>query len=319
MKKFFKYFFIILISALLIVPFLIPYQTSGTMTKEQALEMVPELKPNFVKLAGVDIHYEIAGDVDSNKLIVLLHGFGASTFSWHQIINDLAENALVIAYDRPAFGFSERPTSWSGVNPYSLEGQILILDDLINQFGRAKKITLVGHSAGGRIAAEYEIRNSEKVENLILLAPALSSAGGTSALLSWLFKIPQINQLGPILVSGIASSGLSLLERSYFDPNLITEETINGYTAPLNIFGWERAFWDFTRAQKSYDFDVSRIKSNTFFITGDTDTVVPTENTIENYQKISSISEILIIKNSGHVPNEENPKELIEAIKNFLK
>lgn len=319
MIKVFKYGFILLLSAFLIVPFLIPHQTSGTQTKEQALELVPQLTPNFVKLAGIDIHYEIAGDIDSENLIVLLHGFGASTFSWHKVIQDLSQEALVIAYDRPAFGFSERPAEWNQINPYGLEGQLIILDELIQQFGADKEITLVGHSAGGRIAAEYEVAYPQKIENLILLAPALSSAGGTPNWLSWLFKVPQINELGPYLVEGIATSGLALLDRSYFDSNLITDEIKNGYTAPLNIFGWERAFWEFTKAQQSSEFDVSRITSTTFFITGDSDTVVPTDETVKNYQLISNNSKLRVIKNSGHLPNEENPREFVEAVLQFIK
>lgn len=319
MRKVLKYIFIVLLSAFLIVPFLIPHQTSGTQTKEQALELVPELNPNFVELAGIDIHYEIAGNVDSDKLIVLLHGFGASTFSWHKVIEDLSSEAMVIAYDRPAFGFSDRPTNWNEFNPYSLEGQLIILDELIQYFGEGKKVTLIGHSAGGRIAAEYEVTYPQKIENLILLAPALSSSGGTPNWLSWLFKVPQINQLGPYLVEGIASSGLALLERSYFDPNLITDEIKNGYTTPLNIFGWERAFWEFTKAQQSSEFDVSRITSNTFFLTGDSDTVVPTADTVKNYQLISNNSELRVIQNSGHLPNEENPQEFVEAVLQFIK
>ena len=48
---------------------------------------------------------------------ILLHGFGASTFSWREVMAPLAEAGQVIAYDRPGFGLTERPLTWEGVNP----------------------------------------------------------------------------------------------------------------------------------------------------------------------------------------------------------
>jgi alpha-beta hydrolase superfamily lysophospholipase len=36
------------------------------------------------------------------RLIIMLHGFGASTFSWRTVTKDLAQMGHVIAYDRPA-------------------------------------------------------------------------------------------------------------------------------------------------------------------------------------------------------------------------
>ena len=89
---------------------------------------------------------------------MLLRGFGASTFSWREAVAPLAERGRVIAFDRPAFGLTERilrgdwnPDEWPGGSPYTPEAQadlsIALLDAL-----EIDEAVLVGHSAGGTVA-----------------------------------------------------------------------------------------------------------------------------------------------------------------------
>ncbi len=56
------------------------------------------------------MHYKKYGD--GEKVFILLHGFGASLFSWREIVEPLSQYGTVIAYDRPAFGLTERPMQW---------------------------------------------------------------------------------------------------------------------------------------------------------------------------------------------------------------
>ena len=61
----------------------------------------------FIELNGLNVHYKQAGS--GEPLIVLLHGFSASTFSWREVMQPLAAFGTVVAYDRPGFGLTERP------------------------------------------------------------------------------------------------------------------------------------------------------------------------------------------------------------------
>ena len=86
-------------------------------------------------------------------VLILLHGFGASEFSWREVMEPLSTYGRVIAYDRPAFGLTERPMegNWTGTNPYSVQGNVELLDGLMDELGVDKAI-LVGNSAGGGVA-----------------------------------------------------------------------------------------------------------------------------------------------------------------------
>lgn len=317
-KKILKRVGLVVLVILLVGPFLVPFETSGTMTKEEAAETLWGEQSKWVTLANQEVHYIEAGDPNSRRLIILLHGFGASAFSFKENIEPLAKLGHVIAYDRAAFGFSERPTKW-GQNPYGMDGQMQVLDELVDEFGANKEVWLVGHSMGGRLAANYSIENQEKLTGVVLFAPAVLSDGGTPSWLNWIYYIPQINHLGPRLVSSIATDGLGLLYQSYYDESKVTQAVLDGYRAPLQVAGWEKAFWEFNRAPRgeSPKDRLEEIKIPTLVLTGDSDTVVPTADSIQ-VSKIIKQSELVVIEKTGHLPNEEAPQEFSQAIISFI-
>ena len=248
-------------------------------------------------------------------LIVLLHGFGASTFSWRKVIEPLSALGDVIAYDRPAFGFTERPTAWTGVNPYGFEGNFKILDSIIEKFGKGRSVILVGHSAGGQLAGEYARLNPTKVHSLVLVDPAILTTGQNSEGWGWLFDIPQVQRIGPMLVSSIATSGDELLRKSHFNQAAVTDEVYAGYHQPLQIKGWEKAFWNFATAPKANELadNLAALNQPTLLISGQHDTVVPTSDTVK-LSKLIPHSRLELIQNSAHLPQEEQPEAFMKAI-----
>ena len=317
-KKFVKRAGLVLLVILLVGPFLVPFETSGTMTKEEAAATLWGDQSKWVTLADHEVHFIEAGDPDSERLIVLMHGFGASAFSYQDTIEPLSELGHVIAYDRAAFGFTERPTEWEQ-NPYGMDGQLQVLDELIATFGANKEVWIVGHSMGGRLAASYAIDNQDKLAGVVLYAPAVMNDAGTPRWLNWVYSIPQVNAIGPRLVSSIATNGLDLLYQSYYDESKVTQEILDGYRAPLKVAGWEKAFWEFNRAPRgeSVKDRLSDITIPTLVITGDTDTVVPTADSIQVSRMIKQ-SELVVIPKTGHLPNEEEPARFAQAVMEFI-
>jgi pimeloyl-ACP methyl ester carboxylesterase len=308
----------IVLALILVVPFLIPVQTTGIATyKEVAGEGA-----TFASAQGIDIYYEKTDfvcqegkDCSNPPVIFLMHGFGANTFSFREVTEPLSQLGDVIAYDRPGFGLSERPTSWEGENPYGSIGQDLILDELITEFASGRDVILVGHSAGGTLAAQYVVDNKDAVQGLILISPAILSTGGSPSWLNWVFSIPQLDHLGPLLVSSIASSGMDLLNESWYDKDLITEDVKAGYREPLSVIGWEEGFWEFNRAPRAFDVKdrLDEITVPTLLITGDTDTVVATADT-EALASMIKDSVLFVIPQSGHLAQEETPADTMKAI-----
>ena len=307
-----------LAAALLVGPFLVPVNSTGTLTNKEAAAELWGDRSEFVEVLDHEVHLVTAGDENSDRLILLLHGFGASAFSWRDVLEPLSGHGFVVAYDRAAFGFTERPTSWE-VNPYSSAGQLQVIDELVNRFGEGKEVVLVGHSAGGSLAAAYALDNQSRLSGLVLEAPAIYSTGGSAGWFNWIFDVPQLNHLGPLAVASIATSGLDLLDRSYNDPSQITDEVLAGYTAPLRVAGWERAFWEFNKAPRSLGVAerLSELTMRTLVITGDNDVVVATADSIRLASELPD-AELVIVPETGHLPNEEKPREFATAIIQYL-
>lgn len=67
---------------------------------------IPLTSIHKVEADGVQVFYRSAGDPDS-PVILLLHGFPASSFMFRNLIPRLADEYRVIAPDLPGFGFTE--------------------------------------------------------------------------------------------------------------------------------------------------------------------------------------------------------------------
>ncbi len=302
------------IVAALVVPYLLPKRSTGTLSYMQAAGPAA----SFLSLAGIAVHIEhrnYRGQESDPPLIILMHGFGASTFSWREVLDPLTQFGEVVAYDRPGFGFTERPESSIEVDPYGWRGNFRILDSLIAHYGTERNIVLVGHSAGGELAAQYCLMRPESIAALILVDPAILTTGGPPPWAEWILRTPPANQIGPILVGGIAKSGDVLLRKSYFNPAKVNQEIYDGYHAPMKIEGWERAFWDFTKAPRIRNLPgtLDSISQPTLIISGDADTVVPVSDALE-LEKLIPNSWLELISECGHLPHEERPAEFMEAI-----
>jgi len=69
---------------------------------------VPVTSVHKVEADGVEVFYRAAGD-PSAPVVLLLHGFPASSSMFRELIPRLADQFRVIAPDLPGFGFTEVP------------------------------------------------------------------------------------------------------------------------------------------------------------------------------------------------------------------
>ena len=94
MKKGWKITLSILGALLLLVlvgPFLIPVPPLADTQPPQALADQDSL---FIENNGLTVHYKQTGT--GQPAFILLHGFGASTFSWREVMEPLAESPSVM-------------------------------------------------------------------------------------------------------------------------------------------------------------------------------------------------------------------------------
>ncbi len=306
---------ILLFLVMFVGPFLIPVPPlAGTVPPEQLAD--PDSR--FVEVNGLRVHYKMAGQ--GVPVMVLMHGFAASVFSWREVMEPLAEWGTVIAFDRPAFGLTERPLpgEWERQNPYAPESQADLTVALLDTLGVDKGI-LIGNSAGGTIAALVALNYPERVEALVLVDAAIYSGGGSPSWTRLLFALPQTRRLGPLVARSLASMGESLARLAWHDPAKITPEVWEGYRKPLQVQNWDQALWQLTLASHPLGLEkrLDEIHVPTLVITGDDDRVVPTEQSVRLAQELPN-AELVIIPACGHVPQEECPQPFLQAVERFL-
>ncbi|XP_031486389.1 uncharacterized protein LOC116254893 [Nymphaea colorata] len=181
-------------------------KTVAGIDQDELLDPLLLAEPDscFFEFMGVSVHHKISsadsaeGDQREESQfsssrscvlglpMILLHGFGASVFSWRKVTKPLANlvGSTVLAFDRPAFGLTSRvdyppkPSSTSmaastHLSPYSTAFSSLVTLSFMDKLKGSDKAILVGHSAGSLVAVDTYFEAPERVAALILVCPAL--------------------------------------------------------------------------------------------------------------------------------------------------
>jgi pimeloyl-ACP methyl ester carboxylesterase len=119
----------------------------------------------FLTVGGVQLHYVERGE---GEPLVLLHGnaTGALDFLLSEVVSKAARQYRVIVFDRPGYGYSQRPRDGADWGP---EAQADLLHEALVQIGAARAIVL-GHSWGAMVALALALAHPESVRGLVLLA-----------------------------------------------------------------------------------------------------------------------------------------------------
>jgi pimeloyl-ACP methyl ester carboxylesterase len=257
--------------------------------------MIEEKK---ISVDNLEVNYKIAGE---GFPFLILHGWGGSSNSWVNVQKILANQGYqVIALDLPGFGKTPSPETPWGVNDYT--NFVLKFVDKLD----FKKIILLGHSFGGRMAIKFSRYYPEKVESLILCA----SAG---------VKIPATFLQKVIYV--LARTGNFL-----FSPKLLRrfkDVARNFFYTIIRQRDYKRAKGTMRETFKKIVtddlvLDLPEIKARTLIVWGERDKAVPTEAAYLIKEKVPN-SILEFIPGVTHTPNLEAPEKLSAVILNFLK
>jgi len=124
---------------------------------------IPQTSVGFVEADGIRVFYREAGAKDA-PVILLLHGFPASSFQYRELMPLLADRYRVIAPDLPGFGFTEVPASRN--YRYNFENLAVTMAAFVHAIGLEKFALYVfdyGAPTGFRIA----VAHPEKVSAII--------------------------------------------------------------------------------------------------------------------------------------------------------
>ncbi len=122
-----------------------------------------------VRNLGDHLHISVAG---SGPPVIFLHGFRGSGRYWGPQVLTLAANHQIIIVD--LLGFGESP--WPADSSYDVAAHLDAIHRTVAPVVRGRRATIVGHSMGAILAAEYARRYRDEVSKLIVLnAPMFRS------------------------------------------------------------------------------------------------------------------------------------------------
>jgi pimeloyl-ACP methyl ester carboxylesterase len=314
---------LLLLMLLLVGPFLVPVPPLAAAASPEDLAG-PNSRFVEVPFAGdtLTVHLEEQGT--GEPALILLHGFAASTYSWRELLPVLGEQGRTVAFDRPAFGLTERPLpeSWQGdwatQNPYQAVTQADLTVGLLDQLG-IEKAVLVGNSAGGTAAMLAALAHPERVQALVLISPAVYNSGGRAPLLRWLAGTPQMRHLGPLFARQIQTWGVDFARSAWHNPAGLTDEIWAEYQKPLRAADWDRALWEQTAANTPTNLParLAELTLPVLVISGDDDRIVPTADSIRLAGELPN-AQLVVIPACGHIPQEECPQAVLDAMQPFL-
>ena len=118
----------------------------------------------FVDVDGIRLHYLERG---SGPPLVMLHGNGilANDFDASGLLDEAAQRYRVIAFDRPGYGYSERPRS----TIWTPAAQARLIHKALQQLGIEHPIVL-GHSWGTMVALSLALDYPDDVRGVVLLS-----------------------------------------------------------------------------------------------------------------------------------------------------
>jgi pimeloyl-ACP methyl ester carboxylesterase len=120
------------------------------------------LEHRWVETNGIRLHCAVDGE---GPLVVLLHGFPESWYSWRYQLAALAPHFRVVAPDLRGYNESDKP---EGIAAYALEELVADVEGLIAAFGERQAI-VVGHDWGGGIAWTFAMERPNTTRRLVIM------------------------------------------------------------------------------------------------------------------------------------------------------
>jgi len=217
--------------------------------------------------------------------------------------------------DLPAFGL----TGANGNADYSIQNYTRFLHKFLSKVN-VDNFYLVGNSLGGNIAWDYAAEYPEKVKKLVLVD---ASGLPTNKPQPWIFKLAKTPVLNSLFLYVTPKSVIKdKMEQVYEDDSKITDELITRYHEMALRTGNRKAFidrakTDFKLGEKVNLEKLKSVKTETLLLWGENDVWIPLDNG-KRMDDLLENSKLVVIKNSGHVPMEENPTESLELFLDFI-
>jgi pimeloyl-ACP methyl ester carboxylesterase len=258
---------------------------------------------------GRTVRYGVRGD---GPPVVLVHGTPWSSFNLRHIIKALSEDFTVYYYDLLGYGQSDKTSG-----DVSLGIQNQVLSGLLDHW-QIRQPVIIGHDFGGATLLRTHLLNKCNFDKIVLIDPVAVSPWGSP-----FFRHVKQNETA---FAGVPDYIHEAIVRAYvktaaYKP--IDVATLDMIVAPWMDEDGKSAFYrQIAQANSAHTDDVqplyAQITRPTLILWGSEDTWIPLERGEALHDMIPG-STFRVIPDAGHLVIEENPDQLIQEIRSFLK
>jgi pimeloyl-ACP methyl ester carboxylesterase len=258
-----------------------------------------------------EIHYVEKGS--GTKHLLLLHGFRGHSYTWRHLMTPLAKAGYhVWAIDLIGYGLSDKPDNV----PYNVDFFVQQVKDFMDAH-EIQQAHFVGSSMGGGLALSVALADPQRIHSLTLL----NALGYPIPLPLYLSVARYFSQIwAPFLSPTVVRT---VLKQTVFNEKLISDEQVEAYALPYRFPGGLAAtLLTLQQFDNSILRDMEKHYINLHYpllvIWGDHDTLIP----VSHYKKFLQdfpTAQSLLIKNCGHIPQEEEPEQVLTAMLDFLR
>jgi pimeloyl-ACP methyl ester carboxylesterase len=273
--------------------------------------------PRAIDVGGVRIHHVDVGPPEAPALL-LLPGIVATHRYYRGNIGALAERYRVLAPDLPGFGRSDKPDA-----PYSTAWFVEQVRRFLDVKGIARA-HVAGNSLGGQIAMALSLAHPERIDRLVLVAPAGISTDRLRVLSPALKAFNRVARRALHRAPRIPRPAVAMLFRAVFParPDLAQRYT-RGYADaiasaeyPLYLRACLRAMHGCLESPMLEP--ARRIEHRTLIVWGRRDALLPVSAARPLRDAMRS-AELLIYDRSGHCPMIDEPERWNRDVERFLE
>jgi pimeloyl-ACP methyl ester carboxylesterase len=248
---------------------------------------VRELESVWTEVGGCRMHARWGGCPAERRPVpvVLVHGFGISSSYFVPAAERLATEFAVYAPDLPGHGKSDTPRE-----PLDIPRLADALVGWMDAVG-LRRACLVANSMGCQVVVDAAVRYPERVDRLVLIAPATDPAARNVVRQAWRLLLDARHErfsLIPLLIMDYLRMGLRLIPESRFMLRDRIEDKLPHVSAPVLLVG------------------------------GQKDPIVP-QGWVEAAARLVPSARLIIIPGWGHAPHYSAPRVLVDAVAPFLR
>ena len=286
--------------------------------------IVPDVRHHTAQVNGIRMHYAEAG---TGPLVVLLHGFPETWYAWRHQIPALCPRYRVVAPDLRGYGGTDKPAS--GYDKKTMADDIVALIEHLGD----KKAAIVGHDRGARVATRLVKDHPHLVDRWVTMdnIPTriiFERMNAEVARGHWFFLFNSVMDLPEALIAGREEIWLRFIFSTWcYDPEPFTQPEIDAYVkAYAQPGGLRGAFSDYRAAKEDVAQDEADkstlIKTPTLVLWGED---FASGGKMWDFREVwrsmvkEKYLEFVSVPQCGHLPHEERPDVVNEALLTFLR